>query len=101
MLAKLVIALACHAGDRGFEPRCSRQKPSSMRKVFLLKKEKSGISAAGSALASGVRGRRFESAIPDIKKICRSDRFFFAFFYLAPDGSGHAEACVCANTESA
>ena len=66
-----------------------------MRKVFLLKKEKSGISAAGSALASGVRGRRFESAIPDIKKICRSDRFFFAFFYLAPDGSGHAEACVC------
>ena len=26
----------------------------------------SGISAAGSALASGVRGRRFESAIPDI-----------------------------------
>ena len=26
----------------------------------------SGISAAGSALASGVRGRRFKSAIPDI-----------------------------------
>ena len=25
-VAKLVIALACHAGDRGFEPRLSRRK---------------------------------------------------------------------------
>ena len=24
-VAKLVIALACHAGDRGFEPRLSRE----------------------------------------------------------------------------
>ena len=36
MLAKLVIALACHAGDHGFESRTSRLKHLSNRQVLFL-----------------------------------------------------------------
>ena len=71
-VAKLVIALACHAGDRGFEPLRSRQ-------ISLLDKRDlffSGISAAGSALRSGRRGRRFKSAIPDSISAVRYGAFF-------------------------
>ena len=60
VLAKLVIALACHAGDHGFESRTSRCTVHYERYFFY-----SGNSAAGSALASGVRGPGFESRLPD------------------------------------
>ena len=60
VLAKLVIALACHAGDHGFESRTSRCTVRYERYFFY-----SGNSAAGSALASGVRGPGFESRLPD------------------------------------
>ena len=60
VLAKLVIALACHAGDHGFESRTSRCIVRYERYFFY-----SGNSAAGSALASGVRGPGFESRLPD------------------------------------
>ena len=60
VLAKLVIALACHAGDHGFESRTSRCTVLYERYFFY-----SGNSAAGSALASGVRGPGFESRLPD------------------------------------
>ena len=35
-VAKLVIALACHAGDHGFEPRHSRESLSKTRGFFIL-----------------------------------------------------------------
>ena len=60
VLANLVIALACHAGDHGFESRTSRCTVRYERYFFY-----SGNSAAGSALASGVRGPGFESRLPD------------------------------------
>ena len=77
-MAKLVIALACHAGDRGFEPRCSRK---AFRQEGFFINQQTGISAAGSALASGVRGRRFESAIPE-KDLDLTLSLFFAFLII-------------------
>lgn len=80
MLFKLsIFSLSCGSSEAGYRAGLSRRRsrvraPLLASKTFLdeegffIKKEKSGISAAGSALASGVRGRRFESAIPDIKK---------------------------------
>lgn len=53
-----------------------------MRRVLDIKTIKclnirhSGISAVGSALASGVRGRRFKSAIPDIFFLSNHFTFF-------------------------
>ena len=47
-VAKLVIALACHAGDHGFEPRHSRLTFQHDGRFFL-----SGNSAVGSARRSG------------------------------------------------
>ena len=35
-VAKLVIALACHAGDHGFEPRHSRKPSGVFWKAFLF-----------------------------------------------------------------
>ena len=71
-VAKLVIALACHAGDHGFEPRRSRNKEAVQKLQFLnspiflrRKNRRTGNSAVGSALGSGPRGRRFKSALPD------------------------------------
>ncbi len=57
-VAKLVIALACQAGDRGFKPRRSRYFP-------LFGGFFSGCSAVASALGSGPRGRGFKSRQPD------------------------------------
>ncbi len=62
-VAKLVIALACHAGDHGFEPRHSRKSLSKGKGIFFL--ISTGNSAAGSALGSGPRGRGFKSRLPD------------------------------------
>ena len=84
-LAKLVIALACHAGDHGFEPRSSR--PQAIRKNgFFFQKCQGfgswhpGNSAAGSALRSGRRGPRFESGLPDLKTVFHLRRQ--SFFYM-------------------
>ena len=54
-VAKLVIAPACQAGGRGFNPRRSRSISAIV----------TGCSAVASALGSGPRGRRFKSAQPD------------------------------------
>ena len=43
----------------------------------------SGISAAGSALASGVRGRRFESAIPDFFCLLNNNKIFIFFNFFS------------------
>ena len=74
VLAKLVIALACHAGDHGFESRTSRLSPIISMGFFIVY---SGNSAAGSALGSGLRGPRFESGLPEIKKATHTSRFFY------------------------
>ena len=75
VLAKLVIALACHAGDHGFESRTSRLSPIISMGFFIVY---SGNSAAGSALGSGLRGPRFESGLPEIKKSDSHESLFLS-----------------------
>ena len=76
-VAKLVIALACQAGGRGFKSRRSRSFSSNAmhggsgsrawwaRTGAIMKSHSSGCSAVGSAFGSGPKGRRFKPAQPD------------------------------------
>ena len=85
-VAKLVIALACQAGGRGFKSRRSRSFSKAMRWRLCTAAPSShsgadgaffscgarwrissqaGCSAVGSAFGSGPKGRRFKPAQPD------------------------------------
>ena len=77
-VAKLVIALACHAGDRGFEPLRSRLTHSPEWVFFSIPLfAGTGNSAAGSALRSGRRGPRFKSGLPDYHRLSFAEACFF------------------------
>ena len=69
-VAKLVIALACHAGDRGFEPRRSRQQHEVLRSIEPRRyhctrrggggRRRFGHSGTEPGTMAGARGSRVE-----------------------------------------
>ena len=64
MLAKLVIALACHAGDHGFESRTSRKSICVDAGAFFLPCSVRGQLARAGCKMSGLRRREPDWNLP-------------------------------------